>query len=197
MNNYFLLFLKKKFRKYLSYPLLIIISFIRAINIKNQKIVDSKLTLGLSWNLLYKMSGLQREICISAEGKKLCVYNITNQGIESFEVNSLTKQLKLEANDAITYCIFNNSILRKYLLINLYTNYFLDFISHNYNEKLFIYESIKTIKINLRELNKNNFDYKNSKIFNYRYEGSIQYFKNSHNTSFLLSFRNSSILANK
>ena len=45
---------------------------------------------------LYKLSFIERNILISAESKKLIFYEISNQGIESFDINSISNEIKIK-----------------------------------------------------------------------------------------------------
>ena len=183
--------LKKILRRYFSIYAIFTISLIRAIKIKSQIIVESEINLGNHWNFLYKICQLNNEYLISAEGKKLYLYSISNVGIESFEIQSLETKLKLDKNESIIYSVFNNRNLKNYLLIDLFTKKILNFFSLLNIEKQYFKDCIKTLKINLKNINYTaGFE---NYTFNYRYEGAIQYFKNNKSKSQIIGFKNSKI----
>ena len=144
------------------------------------------------------MSFIERNILISAESKKLIFYEISNQGVESFDINSISNEIKIKKGDGLVYVILEHSNLTRYLLLDLYTKRILYYLVFDVIQRKYLIESMKTIKNKLEELRY----LRNSKInnlnsFNYRYEGNIQYFKNLEDTQNKLNFNKSLIISSK
>ena len=199
MNIRFTKLTKKKIVKiYLSNTFMILISFIRALKIKDQKIVQSKINLSSTWDFLYKLSFINRNILISAESKKLIFYEISNQGIESFEINSISNEIQIKQGDGIVYVVLEESNLIRYLLLDLYTKRILYYLIFDSIQRKYLIDSMKTIKNKLKELRyERNQQIKNLNYFNYRYEGNIQYFKNLKGNQNKLNFNKSIIISSK
>ena len=192
MKEYYTKALKIFLRRNCKIYALFIISIIRAIKIKSQSIVESEVSLGNQWKFLFKICQLNNECLISAESKNLYFYNISNQGIESFKIQSLNTKLKINKQESCIYSVINIRNLKDYLLIDLYTKIILNFFTSRKTEKLYIKESINTLQINLNQVNDS--EMINKYNFNYRFEGAIQYFKNNKNKSQIISFKNSKII---
>ena len=198
MNIFFKKLLKKIIKIYFSNTFVILISLIRALKIKDQKIVESKINLGSSWEFLYKLSFIERNILISAESKKLIFYEISNQGIESFDINSISNEIKIKQGDGLVYVVLEHSKLIRYLLLDLYTKRILYYLVFDAIQRKYLTDSIKTIKNKLEELRYlRNPQINNLNSFNYRYEGNIQYFKNFKDTQNKFNFNKSLIISSK
>ena len=78
--------------------------------------VESEINLGNQWNFLYKICQLNNECLISAESKNLNFYNISNQGIESFKIQSLNTKLIINKKESCIYSVINDRNLKDYLL---------------------------------------------------------------------------------
>ena len=144
------------------------------------------------------MSFIERNILISAESKKLIFYEISNQGVESFDINSISNEIKIKKGDGLVYVILEHSNLTRYLLLDLYTKRILYYLVFDVIQRKYLIESMKKIKNKLEELrNKRNSKINNLNSFNYRYEGNIQYFKNLEDTQNKLNFNKSLIISSK
>ena len=157
-----------------------------------------KINLSSTWDFLYKLAFIERNILISAESKKLIFYEISNQGIESFDINSISNEIKIKQGDGLVYVILEDSNLIRYLLLDLYTKRFLYYLVFDAIQRKYLIDSIKTIKNKLKELRYvRNPQINNFNSFNYRYEGNIQYFKNFKDTQNKLNFKKSLIISSR
>jgi hypothetical protein len=186
--------IKKILRILCSDISLFIIATAKAFKIKKVSIKNSRIFLEDIWEFFYRLSNLDKNSLITAEGKNLCYYYDCIEGVESFKVDSISNQITLNPGENLTFAVLDYKVFRKMIKIEIIKFRILFFFTSNFESKVYLRKSLnKLLDIYKFKIYSNN----DNKIFNQSLLGVIQFYKNHSNNSFNFQYKDSVILTNQ